>query len=188
MKRVFPVLMIIALLLAGCGEAAALEKGLAEAREAWAQAESIGFTAEVTAELSDSVFDCSLAVTRSGEETAVEVLAPENIAGIKARLKAGETEIEYDGVILAVGDAALGEISPLAAMPMLMDALLQGHARSIWTESQGEEAFAVAELYVSETEYALLWLQRENFAPRHMELVSEGRAVVKCEIISFTEE
>jgi len=186
-KRVLPVLMIIALILAGCGEAAALEKGFTETRERWFGAETIAFTAGVSAEFADSRFDCTLKVEKNGEETIVEVVEPENISGIKARLRAGETEIEFDGVVLAVGNA-VGERSPLAAMPLLMDALLQGYPRSMWRESEGEAQYAVAEVYISETDYALLWLDGENFSPVHMELVSGGKAVVKCEILSFTGE
>lgn len=98
MRRVIaPVLMIIALLLGGCGESERLEKQLAEAREGWCAAESISVTADVTAELGDSTFKCRLLCTHSSDETVVEVLSPENIAGIRARLKDGETKLEYDG-------------------------------------------------------------------------------------------
>lgn len=189
MKRaILPVLMITALFLGGCGGTAALEKGFEEACARRVEAGCVAFTAEVTAELTDSVFECTLACSRSGEETTVEVLAPENISGIKAHVKAGETEIEYEGVILAVADPEKGEISPLEAMPMLMDALTRGHARSIWKESDGERELAAAEVFLTDTEYALLWLEGENFTPVNMELVSGSRAVVKCKISSFSEE
>ena len=187
MKRVLPVLMIMAIFLSACGESAALENALGEARERWAQSERVSFTAEVIAEMEQSRFDCSLSVSRCGEETTVEVLAPENLAGIKARLADGETELEYDGLILAVGNG-VGETSPLGAMPLLSDALLDGHVRSLWRESEGERGLAAAEIYVSETDYALVWFEEENFTPVHMELVSGGKAVVKCKIVSFTEE
>ncbi len=187
MKRVLPVLMIIALVLSACGESAALENSLAEARERWAQGDSIGFTAEVITESEQSRFDCTLSVSRRGEEISVEVLSPENLAGIKARLGDGETELEYDGLILAVGNG-VGETSPLGAMPLLADALAVGHVRSLWRESDGERSLVVAEVYVSETDYALVWFEEENFAPVHMELVSGANTVVKCKILSFTEE
>ena len=43
-------------------------------------------------------------------------------------------------------------------------------------------------MYISDSDYAAVWFDRENFIPKHMELVSGGRAVVKCDIESFTEE
>lgn len=189
MKRaILSVLMTAVLLLGGCGETAALQEGFEASVQRRAGAGTVAFTADVTAELTDSVFECSLSCSRSGGETVVEVLAPEELSGIKARIKQGKTELEYDSLILAIEDAQAGETSPLEAMPMLMDALTQGYARSIWSESEGERELAVAEVFLTDTDYALLWMEGESFTPCNMELVSGGRAVVKCKITSFTEE
>ncbi len=189
MRRVIvPALMIIALLLGGCGESDKLREELDEARAEWNSEETVSFTANVTAELSGSSFQCTLLCTHSAEETVVEILSPEIIAGIKARLKDGETEIEYDGIILAVGDPMKGEISPLSAMPMIMEALLSGHVTGLWTESEGDTEMVAAEVYISENEYAKLWFDTENYTLIHAELVSGAKAVVKCEIVSFTKE
>ena len=187
-RAILPVLMIIALIMCACGDEAALEKAFLGAREDMAQAERVSFTAEVVAELSDNVFECSLECSREGKESLVEVLKPEEIAGIRARLAEGEREMEFDGLILALPDSDPESVSPLEAMPMLMDAWLDGHLRSVWRESEDGQELAVAEVYVSETEYAIIWMDTENFIPINMELVSGGRTVVKCKIVSFTEE
>ncbi len=189
MRRVIvPALMIMALLLCGCGESDRLEKGFDEAREKWRAAEELSFTADVTAELYESSFECSLLCTRSGDETLVEVLAPENISGIKARLKKGEAQIEFDNIILAIGDPMKGEVSPLGAVALIMSALLESPASQFWKEKQQERDLAVTELYISENQYARLWFLKENYSLVHAELVSDGRAVVKCKIVDFTKE
>ena len=187
-RVIAPVLMMIALLLGGCGEAQRLENSFENAREGWLGAESLSFTAELSAELEDSVFSCTLQCSRRGDETLVEVLAPEMIAGIKARLRNGETQLEYDGLILAVGDPTQGEISPLAAMPLIMSSLLEGHVTMLWSEQEGERELTAAEIYVDEESSLRLWFEKENFALTHGELVSEGKAVVKCRITDFTKE
>lgn len=187
-RTVALILLIISLFLGGCGETKRLEKEFEEARERWRQAESLSFKAEVTAELYDSVFCCTLLCTRKGEETVVEILAPENIAGIKARLRDGETVLEYDGLILAVGDKGKGEISPLAAMPMILSALTEGYVDLLWNEKEEETPLAAVEIYVDENSSLRLWFERENFTLLQGELVSGGRAVVKCKISDFTEE
>lgn len=182
------LLMIISLLFCGCGEAQRLEAAFEKARENWQEAKSLSFTAEVTAELYDSVFSCTLLCTYSDGETVVEILSPENIAGIKARLKDGEAQLEYDGLILAIGDPMRGESSPLGAMPLIISALLEGHVTLLWDETQGESRMAAAEIYVDENSSLRLWFDRENFTLLHGELVSGGRAVVKCKISDFTGE
>ncbi len=182
------ILLIISLLLSGCGEAQRLEAAFEKARENWQAAESLCFTAEVTAELYDSVFSCTLLCTHKGGETVVEILSPENISGIRARVKEGEAQLEFDGVILAIGDPLKGEVSPLSTIPLIMSALLEGHVTLLWSEAEDEQVLTVAEIYVDEDSSLRLWFDRENFTLTHGELVSGGRAVVKCKISDFTEE
>lgn len=188
MKRfVVPALMIIALLLGGCSKGG-LEKSFEEERIKWTQAKELSFTADIVAELSDKCFECKLKCSRQGDETVLEVLEPENIAGIKARLNKETAQIEYDGIILAVENAAMGEVSPVSAAAMIMEALTQSTLTGIWMEKAQERELIVAELYISEMEYARLWFLKENFSLIHAELVSDGRCVVKCDVESFTKE
>ena len=189
MKRaILPVLMMISLFMCSCGDAAAMEKDFLKEREELGAAEKISLTAEVTAELYDSVFECTLRCSLEAGEYTVEVLKPDIISGIRAKIAAGETELEYEGLILALPDPSLGSASPLEALPVLMEALIGGHLRSIWSESEEGQELAVAEVYVSDTEQAHIWMDTENFIPRNMELVSGGRAVVKYKITEFSED
>lgn len=187
-RCVFILLMIISLLLTGCGEAARLEKDFENARESWREAEKISFKAEISAELYDSLFTCTLFCSHEDGETLVEILAPENISGIRARLREGEASLEYDGLILAIGDPMNGEVSPLAAMPLIVSALLDGHVTLLWNETEEGENLTAVEVYVDENSSLRLWFARENFLLSHAELVSGGKAVVKCRITEFTKE
>ncbi len=189
MKRIIvPVLMITLLLLSGCAKNAALEKSFEDERIKWSGAQSLSFTADVVTELGDSRFECSLHCTRDSEGILLEVIKPENISGIRARLNEGKAQLEYEGIILAVEDSSIGETSPVAAVAMLMKALINSPCTQLWTETDMEQELVVAELYISEEEYARLWFLKENFTLIHAELVSEGCSVVKCKISSFTKE
>ncbi len=188
MKRfVVPALMIMALLLGGCSKGG-LEKSFEEERIKWTQAKALSFTAEIVAELGDSSFECTLQCSREEEKIVLEVLQPENIAGIKAILNEDSAQIEYEGIILAVEDASMGEISPVSAAAKMMKALTQSTLTQIWTEKAQERELIVAELYISEREYVRLWFLKENFSLIHAELVSDGQCVVKCDVESFTKE
>jgi len=185
-RVIAPVLMIAALLLSGCSGEKAFERERQEARSRWQESESLSFKAEVCAELNEGVFECSLRCTFSSGETVIEILSPESIAGIKARIGEGETRLEYDGIILALGDPMLGESSPLAAMPTIMNSLLKGHVNYMWSETEDDLPLAVWEVYVDESSSMNLWFERENYTLMHAELVSGGRAVVKCKITDFS--
>ena len=187
-RALIPVLMIISLLFCSCGEKDTLEKSLREARERWEEGESLRFTAEICAELSKEVFTCKLECTHENGETVIEIIEPQNIAGIKARMREGETTLEYDGLILAIENPMMGEASPLGAMGIFMDALRSGFVTQMWMERENECPIAVYELYVDDNTSAKLWFWEENFALMNAELVRDGRSVVKCKVIDFTEE
>ena len=87
--------------------------------------------------------------------------------------------------MLAIGDEVLGELSPISAMPLVLDALGEGFVDMVWTETQGQTELIAAQCYVSEDEYMKIWFEAENLTPVNAELVSGGKVVVKCRIEDF---
>lgn len=181
-----PVLMIGALLLGGCADTDKTEERLAQARAEIAAAESVSFLARVSVELEESVFDCVLQVERREDETVVQAVEPEIIAGLSARMGPEDTAIEYDGMILSIGDALSGEISPMGTMPLILDALESGYVSMVWQEQQGQRSLTAAQCFVSDAEYLKIWFDSGTLTPVQAELVSGGRVVVKCSIEQFT--
>ncbi len=185
-KAALAALLISACLFSACGGEAAAEENIEKNREGWVGAGSVSFLAEVDAEGEDESFACTVRVTASDAVTEMEVMAPELIAGVKARLGDGGAELEYDGAILSLGGSLGREASPLAAMPKLMYAIVEGHISQIWFESDEEGEYAAAKVFLSEKEDILLWFDEKNLLPVYAELVYEGKAVVKCHISDFT--
>ena len=188
MRRLWAALMITAIFLCGCDSEDRMQQRLDERRQEIADSEYVSFRANVSAELTESVFDCALDVERSGGETVIEVIQPEIVAGIKARVSHDGAFLEYEDMVLVIGDAVLGELSPMAAMPLVLDALGKGYADMMWTETQGQTELIAMQCYVSENEYMRIWFEAENLTPVNAELVSGGKVVVKCRIEDFTLE
>ena len=69
--------------------------------------------------------DLRCAYTPEGE-TTVEVLSPETIAGVRAVLSGGEAALEYGDLCLNAGTVSAEDLSPMACLPELMDALREG--------------------------------------------------------------
>lgn len=189
MRRVIiPALMIMSLLLTGCGETAKLEKQLEDFRAEISEAENISFLAHVCAEMETTQFECVLRVNRQGDVTTIEVVEPELIAGISAQISGDDSALVYDGMILSLGNAMEKAISPIAAMPQIIDAVTKGHVTAIWTEEEGEKALVAAQTYVSDVSYMKLWFEKDSMTPVNAELVVEGAVVVKCRIDDFTKD
>ena len=179
---------MIALLLTGCGDAAARERQLEERRDALAEAGRIAFTAQVTAHTGREVFSCVLDCEATAEEMGVTVREPAEIAGIRATVGAGGTQLEYEDVSLSAGSAdSLGD-GPLAAMPLLLEALRQGHILRVWQERDGETEFTAAEVYVDEARKLTLWFLPEELTPVRASLRRDGAEYLVCRIQNFTWE
>ena len=185
MRRYLLPALMISLLLSGCGGAGA-ERKIAEQNQRFAEAEALSFVADVTANVGEEVFDCTLACAFAGEAVTVEVLAPESVAGVRARVADGSLSLEYEGLSLGVGTAGLDSITPVGAGPLLVQALRSGFLQRCWTERDGERELLAAQLFVSDLAALTLWYDGETLTPVHGEFSRDGAVVLRCEIRDFT--
>ncbi|MBR1497336.1 MAG: hypothetical protein IJ617_06905 [Oscillospiraceae bacterium] len=179
MKRALVPALMISLLLCACGGEEA-EQQIERQRDALAAAEEISFTARVRADLGDEVFLCVLDCEATAEGLTVEVVEPEEIAGIRARALDGNTELEYEGVVLGLGGEAGG---PLGAVPLLLRALTEGHVIRAWEEDGG--ALVAAEIYADDDCALTLWFDGESLAPRCASVSEEDAEFLRCDFEEF---
>ncbi len=140
-------------------------------------------------ELGALVTDCTgggteyrLRCVSGAEGSELEVLAPAEIAGVRARLGAeGGAALEFEGLVL---DAGAGGENPcaLTALPLLCSALRSAHVALAWTE--GSES--VLSL-VPEDEYGITLRLGEDGAPVYAEFTGtqSGETLLVCRIESF---
>ena len=187
MKRALLPALMITLLLAGCGGGAALEEQLEARRDAYAAAETLSFIAEITADLGNEIFPCTLACTATAEETRVEVLEPSLVAGITAYLRAGETELRFEGLQLSFGAADAAAGSPMAFAPLLAEALRSGHIIRAWRETGDDEQGprVAAEIYVDDARKLTVWYDAGTLTPLCALLWLDGVEAVRCTLRDF---
>ncbi len=178
MKKLFlPLALCLCLLLTACGGRAERARFQQFSREL-ADREGLSFTADVRAEYPDRSVSFTLAYRADADGETMTVLDPELIRGISARLAPGSTTLEYEGMILDLGSLDDFGLSPVSALPALVDALKNGHLDSQWEEN-GELAF---DLIRDDALSATVWFEPESMTPRRAELRSEGRAILFCQI------
>ena len=137
-------------------------------------------TAEVRAEFDDKSCAFTLRCTEDGEGgCTVEVLEPELIRGVKARMSADGTKLVYDDVAVDTGggDAAL---SPMWALPLLLRALRDGALGSAWSEG-GNCAVSLS----PDDGVELTVLFDADMRPDYAEVTHEGKAVLFIKISDF---
>lgn len=180
MKRLCPMILLCCLLLCGCG-GDAVKQDYQKFADSLNARTDLSFTADVRAEYEDRSAEFTLLYTEDTGGCTVEVLSPGLIKGIKARLKADGTSLEYEGLVLDTGALDAHGLSPMSSMPALVKALRQGHLDSYWTE----DGKTVLQLIADDELTATVWLESESMTPMRAELISDGRVRVFCTVSSW---
>lgn len=178
MRRTIAAQMItLLLLLSACADGGA--ENTFETLRQTAQTSEISATATVAVLGTDTAetFTYDYIETENGCE--MSVTEPELLSGVKAQINAGETTLEYDGVILP---APLNENrrAPLTAMEQVLSALRDGHLDLIWQEGET----IVVQLIPEDNEAIRLYLGPDG-TPTAAELIFDEAAALRCEIHSW---
>jgi hypothetical protein len=181
-KRLALLLMIPLLLLPGCGEREeTMQERFGDFRQAVTLAQHISVQAALTADYGDTVQSYTLAVDYDGQETVMQVIEPDLLAGVTARVQWGETSLEYDNVLLAAGTLDDQGLTPVSAVPAMLQAMASGYVELVW----GEDGYMAARLYVSDSSVCTLWLEPDTLTPVYGELASDGKRVLSCEFTDW---
>ena len=147
--------------------------------------------AELTCHYGDEVRTYTLRCSYTPEESTVEVLAPEDLAGISATLAGEALTLQYDGILLDAGTYSGTEISPMWAVPSMLRAMGQGYPLETGREALGEtECLRVTfEMTSSDggKQYTAVWFD-ENGIPLQGEIALGETVVYTAVLTQFTAE
>ena len=155
--------------------------------------ETAGCTAqlELTADYGQRVYTYGIDLSWQREgETVLTITAPENVAGITARILEGESALEYDGVRVETGPLDGSGMSPVDAVPVLLDYAEAGFIAACGMETLNEaQALRVdcrePEAAAGEGRACSLWFDPSTHALLRGELSQDGFTVIQCEFSNF---
>lgn len=191
MRRRLICVLMTTLLLTGCGKA-----GVSEAEELaltirgeYLAMEGCTAQAAITADYGQRVYEYGLSAEVNGEETVLTLSAPETVAGLTARVSGEENRLEFDGVSVETGPLNDQGLSPVSAIPSLLEAVRTGYITACTLEGDG----AVLRVDCgnpegtpgSGTETAL-WFDASSHALMKGEISVDGFRVILCEFSDFT--
>ena len=186
------VLMMTLLLSAcgGAGESASLQEQALAIRSRYLAAAGCTAKLDVTADYGQRVYTYTVAVTAAQEETDLTVLAPQEVAGVTARLTAGGSRLEYDGAVVETGPLTADGLTPLSAIPALMEAARSGFIDNCTRELLGEQQTLRIlcrdpALPAGQGQETTLWLDPDTGALLRGELSSDGQRVILCVFSEF---
>lgn len=148
--------------------------------------------AEITADYGQRVyaFGLDLAWEKEGD-LLLTLTAPEMVAGAVARIRAGETWLEFDGARLETGPLSSSGLSPVDAIPTLLSYAQVGFmAECGMVELDGVSALRVdcrdPDLPAGSGNEVSLWFDAGTHALLRGELASDGFTVIQCVFSNFS--
>lgn len=177
-QKLLAALMILSLLLTACGGSGDESKVTAFCA---ALAESaVTCEAEVTAVYDDESESFTLSCAERADGAELAVLAPELLKGVTARM-GRDTVLQFDGLVLPV---PLGpdDVSPLAAIPLILETMRTGHLDLVWREGD-----TLAAQFIPRDDLALRVFFSAEDLPTHAELIQNGTTVVRCDFTQWNQ-
>ena len=191
MRKCLICVLMTTLLLAGCGQERGNEgEELAlTIRGEYLAMDGCAARAAVTADYGQRVYRYEMAVAVSGEETLLTLSAPETVAGLTARMSGGENLLEFDGISVETGPLDENGLTPVSAVPALLEAARSGYITACALEEDG----ALLRVDCGSPEGALgsgtetaLWFDASTHALAKGEISVDGFRVILCEFSEFT--
>ena len=191
MRKWLYVPMMMALLLSGCGAGETKETTADTLRGLYREMSGCTMEALVRCDQEGLEWEGSLACQYlPGGESTVEVLAPEEIAGVKAVVREEDWSLAYEGEILNTLPVTEEELSGAVCLPRLMDALREG-----WLLEEGRETWAEKDclrLRLDQTGQgegkiiSVLWLDVSDGTPVYGEVALEETTLFTVEFTAFS--
>lgn len=192
-RTVVCVLMTSLLLLTGCTGGGGVSEAEQEAlliRGEYLEKENFSAQAHVVADYGQRVYEYEFDVAVNGEDTRITVTAPETVAGISAHLEGDSSLLEYEDLVLETGPLDDDGLTPVSAVPDILEAVRSGFIRTCsYTEDGAVRVDCTdPEQAPGQGKSTALWFDRESHALLKSELSLDGYLMITCEFTDFTME
>lgn len=199
MRKRLCALMMTLCLLAGCSggdkeTGSSAEELALRVRTEYLAMTSCAATVDMTADYGQRVYEYTLSLSWEKDgETVLTVIKPESIAGITARIRNDTGYLEYDGASMETGALTAQGLTPVEAVPMVLEQILSGYIAECDLEQSGEDRqlwFVCRDPEASPGTglEAAFWFDAETSALICAEIMSDGYTVVRCAFSDFVKE
>ena len=175
-QKLFAALMIFPLLLAACGKRG--DEAKVTAFCAALQNQTVSCEAEVVSRLNGETETFALSCAESEQGSEITVRAPEMLSDVKAHVGA-DASLSFDGLVVPVPAEGL---SPLSAVPILLDALRHGHLDLVWREGE-----TLTAQIIQTDDLAVRVYFSPDGLPAAASFLDRGAETITCTITQWTQ-
>lgn len=192
--RVCVLMMTLVLLCAcsgGTGSGNEAEELALKIRSEYVAMEACKVQADFVADYGQRVYEFSVEAQTRGKDTTLTITAPSELAGMTIQLTGEDTALNYDGVTVETGPLDEDGLSPISALPTLLETARSGYITACSMETlDGQETVRVdCQSLDEETErQTTLWFDRNSHALLRGDITVDGLRVIQCQYDSFIPE
>jgi len=139
----------------------------------------------ITADYGQRVYEYGVTAAQTGEELALTITSPDTAAGLTARVADKNGLLEYDGAILETGPLDGDGLSPVSALPALLEAAQEGYIDSCALDETLMILCRDPEKAPGEGTETSLWFDPETHALLRGEIAQDGFTVIQCVFEDF---
>ena len=183
-KKGLTVFILLALLLAGCGEKT--QKSAEDLQTRYAQMQGYEALVEVSVPREDETLHYTLSLEKSGDSVRAAVIEPEELTGIAATLTGDALTLEYDGMALDAGTLS-PRVSALNCVPLVLDGFSRAYLDSVGSETLDGKDTLRADFSMTlgdETLGGTVWFT-DGGAPVYLEASEDGKIIAAAEFTNF---
>ena len=178
MRKAMLFALMLTLLLTACGGEEERDPA-SELQAAYAGLAAATLEADITCHYDDETRTYTMLCDYTPGSSTVTVLATEDLAGISATVAEGELTLSYEDVSLDAGSYSAAAISPVAALPKLMEAAAAGYVSQQSVEELEERSCLrlSCDLDGEEGDLYTTWFDQETLLPLYSEISVDGVVV-----------
>ena len=186
LRRLVSAVLMMTLLLAlcGCSGQSADEKTALALRTALTEAAGCRMTLEVHADCDGRIYTFGLGYEDRAGEKRIEVLHPDTIAGVAARVDEAALQLEFEDVVLDFGMPE-GALSTPLMVPYLLDTCLKSAYIAYTSDSDAGTVVRYYHGYEDDRLDVQVVIDRASLTPKTCEVFWDGRVILSAEITEF---
>ncbi|MBR3704874.1 MAG: hypothetical protein IKM11_05260 [Oscillospiraceae bacterium] len=175
MRKALILAPMLILLLTACGAGEETNE-TAQLQQQYAAVESATMEAEIVCHYDDEIRRYTLLCAYTPEKSTVTVLSPENLAGISAQVENGTLTLSYDDISLDAGTYSAAAVSPVVALPKLMEAAAWGYPTEQSEEMLNDRTCIRLACDLSDAPGTLYttWFDAQSLLPLRSEITVDG--------------